>query len=136
MTIPPPLLEQLAADERPLQRALQPEQAAAGCSDGGEPLGEAAFRWQLVSDGAANVSQASFIALTLTLTPKLVSDWAANVGQASFIALNLTLTPKLVSDGAANVSQASAMPTLIPSCLPSYHLHTYPHTLMPTRCRI
>lgn len=112
MTIPPPLLEQLAADERPLQRALQPEQAAAGCSDGGEPLGEAAFRWQLVSDGAANVSQ------------------------ASFIALNLTLTPKLVSDGAANVSQASAMPTLIPSCLPSYHLHTYPHTLMPTRCRI
>ncbi|GBF89350.1 transaldolase [Raphidocelis subcapitata] len=54
MTIPPPLLEALAADAAPLPRALEPAAAAAGCADAGGPLREGAFRWALASDGAAN----------------------------------------------------------------------------------
>jgi transaldolase len=54
MTIPPPLLMQLAEDTRPLPRVLTPEGAAAECTDGDEPLREGDFRWALANDGAAN----------------------------------------------------------------------------------
>ena len=33
MTIPPPLLEQLAASSEPLERKLEPSAAAAACTD-------------------------------------------------------------------------------------------------------
>lgn len=56
MTIPPPLLTQLAEDTSPLPRQLTqgPEGTAAECTESGEPLTESAFRWQLSNDGAAN----------------------------------------------------------------------------------
>lgn len=52
MTIPPALLESLAADTAPLPRALSPESAAEACRDGGDALGESAFRWGMAMDGA------------------------------------------------------------------------------------
>lgn len=56
MTIPPPLLTQLAEDTSPLPRQLHPraQGTAAECQDSGEPLTESDFRWQLANDGAAN----------------------------------------------------------------------------------
>ncbi len=56
MTIPPPLLTQLAEDLSPLPRQLTPgpNGTATECMDSGAPLGEADFRWQLANDGAAN----------------------------------------------------------------------------------
>lgn len=44
MTIPPPLLEQLAACEDPLPRVLEPSAAAASCAENGALLCESAFR--------------------------------------------------------------------------------------------
>lgn len=56
MTIPPPLLQLLADDTRPLPRQLTPgpDGTAAECRDDGSPLSEGDFRWQLANDGAAN----------------------------------------------------------------------------------
>jgi transaldolase len=56
MTIPPPLLTQLAEDTTPLPRQLHPGQdgTAAECQDAGDPLTGSQFRWQLANDGAAN----------------------------------------------------------------------------------
>lgn len=56
MTIPAPLLTQLAEDTSPLTRQLTPgpDGTAAECTDSGERLTESAFRWQLSNDGAAN----------------------------------------------------------------------------------
>jgi transaldolase len=56
MTIPPPLLTQLAEDTSPLPRVLYPglQGTASECADSGVTLGEADFRWALANDGAAN----------------------------------------------------------------------------------
>ncbi len=80
MTIPPPLLEALAACEAPLPRALAPETAAAECADDGAPLLEDAFRWQLASDGAANDKLSAGIRAFAGDTARLVSVLEAHPG--------------------------------------------------------
>lgn len=80
MTIPPPLLEALAADERPLDRPLSAGAAAAGCADGDAPLSEGAFRWQLASDGAANDKMAAGIRAFAADTARLVAVLEAHPG--------------------------------------------------------
>jgi transaldolase len=54
MTIPPQLLEKLAASEEPLPRVLEPVAAAASCADeplGGGMVGEELFRSMMAADG-------------------------------------------------------------------------------------
>ena len=80
MTIPPPLLEQLAACEEPLPRVLEPEAAAAACEDDGAPLSEAAFRWQMACDGAANDKISAGIRAFAGDTDRLVAILEAHPG--------------------------------------------------------
>lgn len=82
MTIPPPLLELLAADVAPLQRALLPgpDGSAAGCEDGDEELTEGAFRWELASDGAANDKLAAGLRAFAGDTARLVEVLRAHPG--------------------------------------------------------
>lgn len=80
MTLPPPLLEALAADERPLARSLEPAAAAAACADGDAPLGEAAFRYELCSDGAANDKMAAGVRSFAGDTGRLVAVLEAHAG--------------------------------------------------------
>mmetsp|Transcript_24560 Transcript_24560/g.53668 ORF Transcript_24560/g.53668 Transcript_24560/m.53668 type:complete len:401 (+) Transcript_24560:145-1347(+) len=80
MTIPPPLLEQLAACEQPLPRALTPAAAAADCKDDGAVLPEGAFRWQLTCDGAANDKMAAGIRAFAADTARLVAVLEAHPG--------------------------------------------------------
>jgi len=74
MTIPPPLLTQLAETEAPLPRLLEPQAAAAGCSEaavcGGE-LGESDFRLALNADVCATTKMAEGINAFIGETVKL-----------------------------------------------------------------
>eukprot|EP00798_Chlamydomonas_sp_ICE-L_P029082 gene29082-32292_t len=82
MTMPPALLEKLAADEDPLPRLLSPgaDGSAASCTDGDEPLSEAAYRYQLSMDGAANDKLAAGIRAFAGDTARLVSVLEAHPG--------------------------------------------------------
>ncbi|WIA17240.1 hypothetical protein OEZ85_014113 [Tetradesmus obliquus] len=82
MTIPPPLLTQLAEDTSPLPRLLTPGAAgtAAECSDNGERLSEAAFRWELANDGAANDKMAAGLRAFAGDTARLVEVLQAHPG--------------------------------------------------------
>jgi transaldolase len=82
MTIPPPLLEQLAADTSPLPAALTPgpQGSAARCADGDAPLSEGAFRWQLANDGAANDKMAAGLRAFAGDTARLVEVLTAHPG--------------------------------------------------------
>ena len=78
MTMPPALLEQLAAVDAPLRRTLEPAAAAAACEDGlvgGGELGEAEFRFALNADVAATTKLAeginAFVGETLKLEEAL-----------------------------------------------------------------
>mmetsp|Transcript_30271 Transcript_30271/g.95504 ORF Transcript_30271/g.95504 Transcript_30271/m.95504 type:complete len:373 (-) Transcript_30271:398-1516(-) len=78
MTIPPPLLASLAESEAPLARALQPDVAAAACSDpivGGGDMSESQFRLALNADVCATTKMAeginAFVAETLKLEQAL-----------------------------------------------------------------
>jgi transaldolase len=63
LTIAPALLDQLARDDGPLVRALDPGQAARGEKPPRLSTGEAAFRWQLNSDAMATEKLAEGIRL-------------------------------------------------------------------------
>ncbi|GAX73513.1 hypothetical protein CEUSTIGMA_g965.t1 [Chlamydomonas eustigma] len=80
MTIPPPLLEQLASCQQPLPRVLTPETAVAECTEDGTVLGEAGFRWQLATDGAANDKLAAGIRAFAGDTARLVAALEAHPG--------------------------------------------------------
>jgi transaldolase len=80
MTIPPPLLEQLASCQLPLPRVLTPEVAAEECKEDGAILGEAEFRWQLATDGAANDKLAAGIRAFVGDTARLVAALEAHPG--------------------------------------------------------
>lgn len=82
MTIPPPLLTQLAEDTTPLPRQLTPGPTgtAAECSDSGAPLSEADFRWQLANDGAANDKLAAGLRAFAGDTARLVEVLQAHSG--------------------------------------------------------
>jgi transaldolase len=82
MTIPPPLLTQLAEDTSPLARLLSPgpDDTAAECIDSGEPLTESAFRWQLATDGAANDKLAAGLRAFAGDTARLVDVLKAHGG--------------------------------------------------------
>jgi len=78
MTIPPPLLMQLASTEAPLPRLLEPSTAASGCSDalvGGGELSESDFRMALNADVCATTKMAeginAFVGETLKLEAAL-----------------------------------------------------------------
>jgi len=80
MTIPPPLLQQLAASEEPLPRMLEAAAARASCTDelvGGGDISEADFRMALNADVAATTKMAeginAFVAETLKLEAALRS---------------------------------------------------------------
>jgi len=80
MTIPPPLLRQLASSEEPLPRMLEPAAASAACADeliGGGQITEADFRMALNADVAATTKMAeginAFVAETLKLEAALRS---------------------------------------------------------------
>jgi len=80
MTIPPPLLELLAATEAPLQRMYEPDAAATGCTDelmyGGD-ISEADFRMAMNVDVCATTKMAeginSFIGFTEELQAAIKS---------------------------------------------------------------
>jgi transaldolase len=80
MTIPPPLLELLAADPAPLPRALSPEGARAAYAGGDAPLTAGAFRWALSMDGAANDKLAAGLRAFAGDTARLVEVLAAHPG--------------------------------------------------------
>jgi len=61
MTIPPPLLDRLAAATAPLPRRLAPEAAAAACADPEVELDEPTFRAWLNADVAATTKLAEGI---------------------------------------------------------------------------
>ena len=75
MTIPPPLLRQLAETAAPLARVLEPAQAAAACADveplGGGALTEADFRMAMNADVAATTKMAEGINAFVAETEKL-----------------------------------------------------------------
>jgi len=74
MTIPPPLLDRLAASTEPLPRVLSPEAAAAACDDAevaGGYIGEAEFRFLLNQDGCSTVKMAEGIRAFVADTEKL-----------------------------------------------------------------
>ena len=80
MTIPPPLLEQLAASCEPLERKLEPAAAAAACPDalvGEGDISESDFRLALNADVCATTKMAeginAFVAETLKLEASLRS---------------------------------------------------------------
>ena len=70
----------LAASPHASQRALTPAAAAAECTDDGSPLTEAAFRWQLSSDGAANDKLAAGMRAFAGDTARLVSVLESHPG--------------------------------------------------------
>lgn len=82
MTIPPPLLTQLAEDTSPLPRVLfpGPDGTAAECDDSGEPLTESAFRWALANDGAANDKLAAGLRAFAGDTARLVEVLKGHAG--------------------------------------------------------
>ena len=82
MTIPPPLLEALAASEEPLPRELSPEKGrdASDPEYHGDTLTEAAFKWKLVMDGATNDKMAAGIRAFAGDTARLVSVIEAHPG--------------------------------------------------------
>jgi transaldolase len=84
MTIPPPLLEALAASEAPLLRELSPEQGKQSVDPEfkGDWLTEEAFRWKLTMDGAANDKMAAGIRAFAGDTARLVSVIEAHPGWA------------------------------------------------------
>ena len=75
MTIPPPLLKQLAETVAPLEVTLEAAAAAAACADveplGGGTLGEAEFRMALNADVAATTKMAEGINAFVAETEKL-----------------------------------------------------------------
>ena len=82
MTIPPPLLEQLAASEAPLPRVLEPAAASAACADelvAGGDVSEAAFRMALNADVCATTKMAEGINAFVAETEKLQAAMAAKM---------------------------------------------------------
>ena len=78
MTLPPPMLEMLAATRAPLPRNLAPETAAASCKDeavAGGAIGESEFRLAMNADVCATTKLAeginAFVAETLKLEAAL-----------------------------------------------------------------
>ena len=74
MTIPPPLLQQLAATEAPLPRRLEPVSAASDCADpliGGGDISESDFRMALNADQCATTKMAEGINAFVAETEKL-----------------------------------------------------------------
>ena len=74
MTIPPPLLQQLAATEAPLPRLLEPVSAASDCADpliGGGDISESDFRMALNADQCATTKMAEGINAFVAETEKL-----------------------------------------------------------------
>jgi transaldolase len=82
MTIPPPLLLALAEDTSPLPRQLTPgpDGTAAECTHSDAPLTEAAFRWQLANDGAANDKLAAGLRAFAGDTARLLEVLQAHPG--------------------------------------------------------
>jgi transaldolase len=82
MTIPPPLLEALAASEAPLPRELSTEKGMQSVDPEfkGDRLTEEAFRWKLTMDGAANDKMAAGIRAFAGDTARLVSVIEAHPG--------------------------------------------------------
>lgn len=84
MTIPPPLLEALAASEAPLPRQLSVNEATSGPEDpeypDGKALGEADFRWKLANDGAANDKLSAGMRAFAGDTARLVAVLEAHPG--------------------------------------------------------
>lgn len=82
MTIPPPLLTQLAEDTSPLPRALHPgpDGTAVECDDDGAPLMEREFRWRLANDGAANDKLAAGLRAFASDTARLVEVLQGHAG--------------------------------------------------------
>ena len=74
MTIPPALLDNLAARETTLVRNLSPEQGSADCDmpEWGE-IDEKTFKWNMSMDGAANDKLAAGLRAFASDTDKLVS---------------------------------------------------------------
>lgn len=74
MTIPPSILDQLAAAQQPLPRQLAPAAASAACADsivGGGNLSEAEFRFALNADVCATTKMAEGINMFVAETLKL-----------------------------------------------------------------
>ena len=74
MTIPPPLLQQLATTEAPLPRRLEPVSAASDCADpliGGGDISESDFRMALNADQCATTKMAEGINAFVAETEKL-----------------------------------------------------------------
>ena len=84
MTLPPPMLEMLAATRAPLPRNLAPETAAASCKDeavAGGAIGESEFRLAMNADVCATTKLAeginAFVAETLKLEAALKAKMSA-----------------------------------------------------------
>ena len=71
MTIPPPLLELLAASEEPVKRKLEPARAAAACADAEVVYDESSFRLAMNADLAATTKLAEGINAFIAETAKL-----------------------------------------------------------------
>lgn len=82
MTIPPPLLTQLAEDTTPLPRVLHPgpDGTAAECTDDCATMTEAGFRWALANDGAANDKLAAGLRAFAGDTARLVEVLQGHAG--------------------------------------------------------
>jgi len=71
MTIPPPLLDQLAASSAAVPRKLEPAAAAAACDEPGDVLTESAFRLAMNADVGATTKLAEGINAFVGETAKL-----------------------------------------------------------------
>ena len=83
MTIPPPLLKQLAATNAPLPRLLEASAAAAACGDalvGGGDVSESDFRMALNADVCATTKMAEGINAFVGETLKLEAALKAKLG--------------------------------------------------------
>ena len=79
MTIPPPLLELLAASEEPVKRKLEPARAAAACADAELVYDESSFRLAMNADLAATTKLAEGINAFIGETAKLQAAIEAKV---------------------------------------------------------
>ena len=79
MTIPPPLLELLAASSDNVPRKLEPNQAAAACADAELVYDESSFRLAMNADLAATTKLAEGINAFIGETAKLQAAIEAKV---------------------------------------------------------
>ncbi len=79
MTIPPSLLELLAASEEPVKRKLEPAAAAAACADAEVAYDESSFRLAMNADVAATTKLAEGINAFIGETAKLQAAIEAKV---------------------------------------------------------